>query len=155
LTVAPPLKKEKPAPSRTVANPATPPPATPGATIVLVASIPESVAGRPQTSFTLPLRPAVPELPAGPAPAGPGPSPDLAPGLLLPDIGRRFFRVPGNLLHEGWEGASLNTATKLKFPIAFLAVAAVFFLIQGLVDRRDPKLSAAPEHQDEDSVEFE
>lgn len=134
-----------------VSAPTTPAPVN----LLLVASVPATVDNPPQSSFVLPLRSAAPVLPARPAPAGPAPTPGLEPAPVLPDIGRRFFSLPGNILHDGWANQSLKAATRQKFPIAFLAVAAVFFLIQTLVDRRDPKLSDAPEHQGEDSLEFE
>jgi hypothetical protein len=54
----------------------------------------------------------------------------------------------------GWAGVSLKAATRLKIPIAFALVVGVFLLIQALVDRRDPKLSQAPERGDDDSTEF-
>jgi hypothetical protein len=54
----------------------------------------------------------------------------------------------------GWKGLSLKAATSLKVPIAFGAAVALFMLLQALVDRRDPKLSKAPERGDEDTLGF-
>jgi hypothetical protein len=55
----------------------------------------------------------------------------------------------------GWKGLSLKAATNLKIPIAFGVAVALFVLIQALIDRRDPKLSRAPERGDDDTVDFE
>ncbi len=136
-------------------NPSAPAPAT---RLLLVAHIPDTVAVRPEASFTLPLL-AAPSAPLGSCSprAHPGRAP-LAPGgagLTLPNIGRRLWKMPGDLLNGGWAGQSVKAADKLKFPIGFLAVAAGFLLFQAFIDRRDPKLHDAPEHQGEDSVEFE
>ena len=152
----PPVRSHNPTAPRPAGTGSNPPSPVPPIALLLVASLPESVSGRPDSSFVVPVPAAAALLPARPAPAaGPGPNRRTEPDSLLPDIARSFFQVPGNLLHDGWAGQSLKAATKLKFPIAFLAVAAVFFLIQALIDRRDPKLSRAPERQGEDSVEFE
>jgi hypothetical protein len=53
-----------------------------------------------------------------------------------------------------WRGPSMQAATKLSIPILFGAAVAVFALLQALVDRRDPKLSRAPERGDDDTVGF-
>ncbi len=54
-----------------------------------------------------------------------------------------------------WPGGSLKATAKQKLPIALLLAVGIFMLIQSLVDRRDPKVWRAPEHQQEDSVSFE
>jgi hypothetical protein len=54
----------------------------------------------------------------------------------------------------GWQGVSLKAATSLRVPIVFGAVVALFVLIQALIDRRDPKLSRAPERGEDDTVGF-
>jgi hypothetical protein len=55
----------------------------------------------------------------------------------------------------GWAGVSMKAATNLRVPIAFALVVALFILVQALIDRRDPKLSRAPERGDEDSARFQ
>lgn len=54
----------------------------------------------------------------------------------------------------GWSGISLKAATHLEIPIAFALLVALFVLGQALIDRRDPKLSRAPERGDDDTAEF-
>ncbi len=54
-----------------------------------------------------------------------------------------------------WKGLSLRAATNLKVPILFGIVVALFVLGQALIDRRDPKMSRAPERNDEDTVGFQ
>lgn len=54
-----------------------------------------------------------------------------------------------------WKGLSLQAATNLKVPIAFALAVALFVALQALIDRRDPKISRAPEHGDDDTVGFE
>jgi hypothetical protein len=62
--------------------------------------------------------------------------------------------LPLDFLGTGWAGESLQAATRLKVPIALLLAVGLFFLVQSLIDRRDPKVSRAPEHPRDDSVEF-
>ena len=135
----------------------TPPSAAAEPTNLIVANIPEGVAGLPFAPIILPVRagrPAAagPSLPNGSVPGTlGGPS---SPGVPLPDINRRWFRFPENL-NDGISRESLEAADEEKFPLGLLGFGAVFFLGQALIDRRDLKLSRAPEHQGEDSVEFE
>jgi hypothetical protein len=58
------------------------------------------------------------------------------------------------LANGGWAGLSTRAATDLKIPIAFGVVVGLFLLVQALIDRRDPKLSRAPERGDEETVGF-
>jgi len=58
------------------------------------------------------------------------------------------------LANAGWQGISLRAATDLEVPILFGLFVALFVLVQALVDRRDPKLSRAPERGDEETVGF-
>jgi hypothetical protein len=62
---------------------------------------------------------------------------------------------PMTLANGGWKGVSLRAATNLKVPILFGVVVALFVLVQALIDRRDPKMSRAPERNDEDTVGFQ
>jgi hypothetical protein len=59
------------------------------------------------------------------------------------------------LFDNGWSGASLQAAGRLKLPILLLIAVGLFFVAQGLIDRRDPKLVRAPERPLDDSMEFE
>jgi hypothetical protein len=54
-----------------------------------------------------------------------------------------------------WPGVSLKAATRLTVPILFAAAVALFLLLQAFVDRRDPKVSRAPERGDDESVGFQ
>ncbi|MGH9055402.1 MAG: hypothetical protein ACRDYY_05985 [Acidimicrobiales bacterium] len=81
---------------------------------------------------------------AGPAPTA-KPKPVLAPGI---------FDEPVVLAAGRWRGVSLQAATHLSVPIAFGAGVALFILLQALVDRRDPKVSRAPERGRDDTVGF-
>ncbi len=65
------------------------------------------------------------------------------------------FNEPMVLASGGWKGLSLKAATNLKVPILFGVVVALFILGQALIDRRDPKLSRAPERNADDTVGFE
>ncbi len=62
---------------------------------------------------------------------------------------------PMELANGGWKGVSLRAATNLKVPILFGVLVALFVLVQALIDRRDPKLSRAPERNDDDTVGFQ
>jgi hypothetical protein len=59
------------------------------------------------------------------------------------------------LFDNGLSGASLQGAGRLKLPILLLVAVGLFFMVQGLIDRRDPKLVRAPERPLDDSLEFE
>jgi hypothetical protein len=61
---------------------------------------------------------------------------------------------PVQLATGGWQGVSLQAATNLRIPILFGAAVLLFVLLQALVDRRDPKMSRAPERGEDDSVGF-
>lgn len=56
---------------------------------------------------------------------------------------------------RGLTGLSLQAETRLRVPIMFFLVVALFMAIQALIDRRDPKVVEAPEHSMDDSVGFE
>jgi hypothetical protein len=61
---------------------------------------------------------------------------------------------PVQLATAGWQGVSLQAASNLRIPILFGAAVLLFVLLQALVDRRDPKMSHAPERGDDDTVGF-
>jgi hypothetical protein len=58
------------------------------------------------------------------------------------------------LAEIGSPALSLRTADHLSIPILFGFGVALFILLQALVDRRDPKVSRAPQHGDDDTVGF-
>jgi hypothetical protein len=63
--------------------------------------------------------------------------------------------VPMVLAAGPWQGVSLRAAGRLSIPILFGLAVALFIILQALIDRRDPKLSRAPERGDDDTVGFE
>jgi hypothetical protein len=69
---------------------------------------------------------------------------------LLPTI----LNAPLNLAAGEFKDLSLSASTDFKVPMLFGAAIGLFVLLQFLVDRRDPKLSSAPERGDDDSVGF-
>jgi hypothetical protein len=87
------------------------------------------------------------------AKAGKGKNGSLAAGA--PSVPRGVTDIPMVIAGGGWKGVSLRAATNLKVPILFGVVVALFVLGQALIDRRDPKMSRAPERNDEDTVGFE
>jgi len=54
-----------------------------------------------------------------------------------------------------WEGGALDVGTILSVPAALAGLAVVFFVLQWLIDRRDPKFVDAPLREDDDSVGFD
>jgi hypothetical protein len=76
-----------------------------------------------------------------------------APTTTIP-VAASGLNEPMILAGGGWQGVSLKAATSLRVPIVFGAVVALFVLIQALIDRRDPKLSRAPERGEDDTVGF-
>jgi hypothetical protein len=68
--------------------------------------------------------------------------------------GPTVLQEPFQLATGGWQGVSLRAATNLRIPILFGAAVLLFVLLQALVDRRDPKMSRAPERGEDDTVGF-
>jgi hypothetical protein len=79
---------------------------------------------------------------------------NTAPASIAPSVGG-VFNEPMVLANGGWKGVSLRAATNLKVPILFGVVVALFVLVQAMIDRRDPKMSRAPERNDDDTVGFQ
>ena len=73
------------------------------------------------------------------------------PAAVVPSVLRD---EPMILSSGGWQGVSLQAAVDLRVPILFGAAVLLFVLLQALVDRRDPKVSRAPERGDDDTVGF-
>ncbi|MBV9661915.1 MAG: hypothetical protein JO337_12235 [Acidimicrobiales bacterium] len=80
----------------------------------------------------------------------PGPTPPAS--RLLP---RKGLDEPMVASGGPWHGPSLKTAGGLGVPIAIGASVAAFVLAQALIDRRDPKMSRAPQRSRDDTVGFE
>jgi hypothetical protein len=98
-------------------------------------------ANTPAAAVALPLSPA----PSAPASASPPHRASAAKGTNEP------MAVAGG----PWPGVSLKTATTLSVPIFFAAAVGLFLLLQALVDRRDPKVSRAPERGNDETVGFQ
>lgn len=49
----------------------------------------------------------------------------------------------------------MDVGTILSVPAALAGLAVVFFVLQWLIDRRDPKFVDAPLREDDDSVGFD
>jgi hypothetical protein len=79
--------------------------------------------------------------------------PSLAPPASV-SSGPSVLDEPIQLATGGWQGISLQAATSLRIPILFGAAVLLFVLLQALVDRRDPKMTRAPERGEDDSVGF-
>ncbi len=54
-----------------------------------------------------------------------------------------------------WEGGALDVGTILSVPATLAGLAVVFFVLQWLIDRRDPKFVDAPLREDDDSIGFD
>jgi hypothetical protein len=96
------------------------------------------------TTFTSHSTPAASQKPA---------KPKSKPLVPVPEASG-VFNEPMILADGGWKGISLQAATNLKVPLLFGLAVALFVLIQALIDRRDPKLSRAPERGQDDSIGF-
>ncbi|HEX6392013.1 MAG TPA: hypothetical protein VFZ97_01145 [Acidimicrobiales bacterium] len=79
--------------------------------------------------------------------------PSLAPPAPT-NTGPSVLDEPMQLATGGWQGISLQAATSLRIPILFGAAVLLFVLLQALVDRRDPKMTRAPERGEDDSMGF-
>jgi hypothetical protein len=64
-----------------------------------------------------------------------------------------FVAATGSL----WQAMSLRSPVSWPLPVILLTVAVVllFLLLQGRLDRRDPKLARAPERSDDQTIGFD
>jgi hypothetical protein len=99
---------------------------------------------------------------SGPDAAQPGtapggirtPRPQPAVGNHTHPATRRVAGKPLAKVAGPWQGVSLKAASNLWVPIFFGLAVALFIVLQALVDRRDPKVSRAPERGDDDTIGF-
>ncbi len=117
----------------------------------------------PMSSGPIPQRTSRPEAQAeAPAPVTePAPPPPAAPADTAAPIG------PGSVVSEFVTAAveqmarvvrpeaAIAVATEFTFPLVLALAVLVFLVIQGHVDRRDPKLRLAPQHVVETYLEFQ
>lgn len=162
----PPTTVAAPAPSASEVSPGAPqatgasttrgkvPPATPTTSLQVEPAVMTAVPVQPvvvesaaQTVTSVPVRPSAPAVKAPPVRASVvRPAPETFPGA---------FGEPMVLARGAWQGLSLQAATDLKVPIGMLVGVALFLLGQALIDRRDPKVSGAPERGTDDTIGFE
>jgi hypothetical protein len=93
-------------------------------------------------------------VPAGPAPASlvVMPSDPVGPIDVLGSVVQDAVSNVGLLLRPE---AALAVATEFTFPLVLALAVLIFMVVQHQVDRRDPKLRAAPQHAAETLVRFE
>jgi len=80
---------------------------------------------------------------------------NASPGSAAPEVSGLSGVLPMVAANGDNPFQPLQAATDLKVPILFGVVVALFILGQALIDRRDPKMSRAPERNDEDTVGFQ
>jgi hypothetical protein len=86
-----------------------------------------------------------------------GPRPTIAPGLPLDPIviaDGVLAQAASQVAAVVRPGAAAAVATTFSFPLTLMLAVLVFLLVQRYVDRRDPKLRAAPRSTAEGLVEF-
>jgi hypothetical protein len=112
------------------------------------ADLPQSDGG----SFE-PTAPMPQPVPVGPAPGRPAPNPTgLSPFDVLGSV------VTGAVLNVGMviqPAAALAVASEFTFPLALAIAVLLYLVVQDQVDRRDPKLRAAPRTNAETLIRFE
>ena len=95
---------------------------------------------------------------AQPDPVGPAPDrPALAPTALGPldFLGGFVTGAIGNVGLIIRPDAAIAVATEFTFPLALAIAVLLFLVVQDQVDRRDPKLRAAPKSQGDTFIRFE
>ena len=99
----------------------------------------------------------------GTATEPPGPPPDAAPAALsepadaigpVAVVGQVLSAAAQEIVRVVRPEAAVAVATEFGFPLALAAAVLGFLLIQGYVDRRDPKLRMAPQTALETIVQF-
>jgi hypothetical protein len=92
-------------------------------------------------------------VPVGPAPDRPAPTPlGLSPFDFLGGVVTGAIGNVGLIIRPE---AAIAVATEFTFPLALAAAVLLFVVVQDQVDRRDPKLRAAPEHRSDTFIRFE
>jgi hypothetical protein len=81
---------------------------------------------------------------------------DRAADIIFGFLPRQPSFDPGAVGNEASVlAAALRTGETFVFPLALSLLVAVFLLLQGLLDRRDAKLTRSPLNSEEDVVSFE
>jgi hypothetical protein len=100
----------------------------------------------------------VPSLPAASA-AGPAraitPSAIVQPSAPIGFVGQVVAAALGGVTWAVQPEAAITVAGEFTFPIALTVAVVAYLVVQGHIDRRDPKLRLAPQHVIETIVKFE
>jgi hypothetical protein len=100
-------------------------------------------------------------VPSLPAASAAGPSRALAPSAVIqPPTPTGFVATVLAAAVDGvaWAvrpDAAITVANEFTFPIALTIAVVGYLVVQGHIDRRDPKLRLAPQHVIETVVKFE
>jgi hypothetical protein len=104
----------------------------------------EPVAGPPPIPQPVPAGPAADRAPGPPALIGP-----------FAFLGSVVTGAVGNVGLIIQPEAALAVATEFTFPLALAIAVLMYLVVQDQVDRRDPKLRAAPQHTTDTLIRFE
>lgn len=116
------------------------------------AVIPET-GSEPDTAPIQDPAPIPQPVPVGPAPDRPAPTPPVLDALGF--LGSVVTDAVGNVGLIVRPEAAIAVATEFTFPMALAIAVLLFIVAQDQVDRRDPKLRAAPQHQADTLIRFE
>jgi hypothetical protein len=79
------------------------------------------------------------------------PSTDAGPGAVVRQVVLAAVQQVARAVRPE---AAVAVATEFTFPLALALAVVGYLVIQGLVDRRDPKLLMAPQHAGETFMKF-
>lgn len=96
--------------------------------------------------------PTEPEAPTEPVAAPAAPSQELAPGTDF--LGQVLDSAADGIAAAVRPEAAAQVATTFGFPLALMVAVLLFLVVQDRVDRRDPKLHAAPRNTFDTVVRF-
>jgi hypothetical protein len=100
-------------------------------------------------------------VPSLPAASAAGPTRAIAPSAVIqPSAPTGFVAqvVTAAVAGVAWAvrpDAAITVAGEFTFPIALALAVVAYLMVQGHIDRRDPKLRLAPQHVIETVVKFE
>ena len=91
-------------------------------------------------------------VPVGPAPDRPAATPTLiGPFGFVRNVLTGAVGTVGLIIRPE---AAIAVATEFTFPLALALAVLMFLVIQDQIDRRDPKLRAAPQHATDTFIRF-
>jgi hypothetical protein len=116
---------------------------------------PRAIAGEAVVGAIVPAAPPAPVPPAAPAAVEasdlPG-NPGAVLGMIVGQVVTAAVEQVARYVHPD---AAAAIATQFGFPLALALAVLAFLIVQGHVDRRDPKLRIAPQNVVETLVKFE